>query len=425
MKKKEVIKTVIREFHLRKKFDVKKRELDIPINSGKIITLIGARRSGKSSCFYYTINQLTKTINKEQIIFINFEDERLDLKLDELDLILQGYLELYPENNLEDCYIFFDEIQNIDGWEKFVRRVYDTITKNIFITGSNSKLLSSEIATSLRGRTLTFNVYPLSFREFLDFKNIEIDFYTTKSKALIKTSLESYLLTGGFPELCFVDSKYHIKILQEYFDVMIFKDLIQRYNITNIVALKFFLKRLIASSTKELSVNKIYNELKSNGIKIGKNTLYDFLEYAQNIFLAFLLPKYTTKLINKELGDKKIYSIDMGLNRAIDFSFTNNLGKALENAVFLELIRREKEPFYYTNKKSECDFVIKEQNSFIPIQVALNIEDEDTKKREIKGLIEVCKELNLNKGFIITLDTQDEFEINGIKIEVIPFYKWA
>ncbi len=425
MKKKEVIKTIIREFHLRKEFEVKKRDLLLPTKSGKIVTLIGARRSGKSSIFYDLINTLSKKISKEFIIFINFEDERLDLSVDELNLILQSYLELYPNHSLEECYFFFDEIQNIKGWEKFVRRLYDTVSKNIFVTGSNSKLLSSEIATSLRGRTLTFEVFPLSFKEFLDFNEIEIDFYTTQSRALIKSMLERYLQIGGFPELVFLDEKYHLQTLQEYFDVMIFKDLIERYNISNVVALKFFLKRLIASTAKELSVNKIFNELKSNGIKIGKNSLYDFLEYAQNIFLAFLLPKYTTKLINLELGDKKVYSIDMGLNRAIDFSFSNNLGKALEEAVFLELKREKKEIFYFSNKKSECDFLVKEQDGFSPLQVALHMDEEDTRQREIRGIVTVCKEFRLSKGTIITLDLEEELVVDGITINIIPFYKWA
>ena len=174
------------------------------------------------------INKLSLTVEKTKILFLNFEDERLDLKIDDLDLILQSYSELYPSQDLKECYFFFDEIQNINGWEKFIRRVYDTISKNIFITGSNSKLLSSDIATSLRGRTLSFEVFPLSFKEYLSFKDIEVDLYSSKSLAYIKNALNSYLKDGAFPETLFLEDRYKNQTLQEYFNVLLYKDLSQR-----------------------------------------------------------------------------------------------------------------------------------------------------------------------------------------------------
>lgn len=203
MKKKEQLKQIIRDFHLQESFYVIPRELKPPLDTKKIITLIGVRRCGKTSILYEMINTLAQTIEKTKIFFINFEDERLNLSTDELDLLLQAFMELYPKQNLSECYFFFDEIQNILGWEKFVRRVYDTISKNIYITGSNSKLLSSEIATSLRGRTLSFEVFPLSFKEYLTFKDISIDLYSTKSLAHIKNAFALFLKNGGFPRLCF------------------------------------------------------------------------------------------------------------------------------------------------------------------------------------------------------------------------------
>ena len=424
MKKKELIKRIIRDFHLSDDFDVRSRDLQLPHNTQKIITLVGVRRCGKTSLLYDAINNLAKTVDKTKILFINFEDERLELKADELDLILQGFSELYPQHDLGECYLFFDEIQNIAGWEKFVRRVYDTVSKNLFITGSNSKLLSSEIATSLRGRTLSFEVFPLSFGEYLRFKEIEVDFYSSKSLAFIKNALGRYLREGGFPEIVFMDERYKIKTLQEYFNVLLYRDLIERYKITNTVALKFFLKRIIASSTKQISINKIYNDLKSNGIKIGKNSLYDFLEYAQNIYLSLVLHKYDKSLINKELGEKKVYSIDTGLINAIAFKFSDDIGKALENAVFLELKRKHKELYYYADAKSECDFVVMEKNRVTKaLQVAYDISNDETKNREIKGLVNACKKFDLKSGTIITYDTEDETVHQGIKIESIPFYK--
>lgn len=426
MKKKQLLKQIIRDFHLSENFDVKPRNIQPPIDTKKIITLIGVRRCGKTSIFYHMINQLIEKIEKTKILFLNFEDERFGLNSDELDLILQAYMELYPSYKLSECYFFFDEIQNIPNWEKFIRRMYDTISKNIFITGSNSKLLSSEIATSLRGRTLNFEIFPLSFKEYLSFKDIEVDFYSSKSLAFIKNAQESFLKNGSFPEILFLEEIYANKTLQEYFNVLLYKDLAERYNITNTVALKFFLKRIISSSTKQISINKIFNELKSSGIKIGKNTLYEFLEYVQNIYLALTLQKYDNSLINKELGEKKIYSIDIGLNNATAFRFSDDIGKSLENAIFLELKRKEFDIYYYRTSKSECDFLVFDKNTISDIiQVTFDMSDENTKNREIKGLIEACKNFDLKSGTIITFDSEDELIENGIKIKIIPFYKWS
>ena len=426
MIKKEQLKVIIRDFHLTDHFDVKPRKLQPPFDTGKIITLIGVRRCGKTSILYDMINRLSHRMEKTKILFLNFEDERLDLKAEELDLVLQGFSELYPEQDLGECYFFFDEIQNISGWEKFVRRLYDTVSKNIFLTGSNSKLLSTEIATALRGRTLSFEVYPLSFAEYLSFKEIAVDLYSSKSLAHMKNAQNSFLKEGAFPEILFLEDAYKNRVLQEYFNVLLYKDLAERYHITNTVALKFFLKRIIASSTKQISINKIYNEVKANGIKIGKNTLYDFLEYVQNIYLALTLQKYDNSLVNKELGEKKIYSIDIGLNNATEFKFSDDIGKSLENAVFLELKRRGSDVYYYRDGSSECDFVVHEKKSIVEaLQVTFDMSDEDTKKRELKGLLNACKEFGLHRGFIVTYDSEDELCIDGIEIEMIPFYKWS
>ncbi len=426
MKKKEQLKQIIRDFHLSENFDVKPRNLQPPVDTKKIITLIGVRRCGKTSILYEMINKLSKTIDKTSILFLNFEDERLELKADELDLILQSFLELYPQKDLKKCYFFFDEIQNITGWEKFVRRLYDTVSKNIYITGSNSKLLSSEIATSLRGRTLSYEVYPLSFSEYLAFKDIEVDLYSSKSLAYIRNAEVKFLKDGAFPEILFLDEQYANQTLQEYFNVLLYRDLAERYNITNTIALKFFLKRIIASTTKQISINKIYNELKSSGIKIGKNTLYDFLDYIQNIYLAFTLQRYDNSLVNKELGEKKIYTVDIGLNNATEFRFSDNIGKSLENAVFLELKRRGRELFYYRDTNSECDFIVQKGSQIVQaLQVTYDMSDEETAKREIKGLLTACKKLNLSHGYIITYESEDEILEDGVNIILTPFYKWA
>ena len=416
MKKK--IKQIIRDFYLQKPFEVHSRELQLPINTQKIITLMGVRRCGKTSILYETINRLTKTIDKKRILFFNFEDERFELNQESLDLILQAYMELYPEIEMKDTYLFFDEIQNVDGWEKFVRRVYDGVSKNIFITGSNSKLLSRDIATSLRGRTITYEVFPLSFREYLAFENIEVDLHSTKSLAFIHNRLEKFLHEGAFPETVLFDERIREKILQDYYNVMIYKDLIERFEIKNTEALKFFLKRILASSTKLLSINKIYNDLKSSGFKIGKNSLYAYLGYVEDIYLSLTLDKYSQKITTQT--DKKVYSIDIGFNNTLLYKFSDDIGKSMENAVFLELRRREKEIYYHTDRTSECDFVVVEKGRVVQaIQVTYEMENEKTRDREFKGLVNACNQYGLNKGFIITYEEEGTYEEDGVRIELV------
>ncbi len=425
MQKKYIIKNLLKEFHHSTLPNLVRRDYNIPIGSGKIITLIGARRSGKTFLLYQLMSVLTVEITINRLIFVNFEDERLELEAREMDLILQAYLELYPEfQDLSQCYFFFDEIQNISGWEKFIRRIYDTVSKNIFITGSNAKMLSSEIATTLRGRSISYSIYPLSFLEMLTFQNITPKLHTPKTRANIYHALEQYLYSGGFPELQFLPNPdLRRKILQEYYQVMLFRDIVERYQISNIIALKFFLKRLYASTTKQVSINRIYNELKSAGIRTGKNLLYSFLEQAEAIFMVGILKKYAYKISTQELSEKKVYAIDNGLANAVNFNFSSNLGKALEQIIFWELKRRlsELDSLFYYRDNVECDFIIQRDEAIIAaIQVCYSLDDPDTKKREIKGLLQVCKLFELKQGIIISYDSFEDFEVDGINIKVIP-----
>jgi hypothetical protein len=423
--KKELLKQIIRDFHVSPLPALKRRTLQVPIDTGKIITLVGVRRSGKTSYLFNLIEDLLKQdVPKNRILYVNFEDERLDLKTEELDLLLQAYQELYPDMQLNECSFFFDEIQNIDSWDKFVRRVYDKGMKNIFITGSNARFLSSEISTSLRGRTISYEVFPLSFGEYLSFKDVVPDVNSSRSIAQINHHLAAYLKNGGFPEVIGYDDALRNRVLQEYFNVMIYRDLLERYAIKNLPALKFFLKRIMASATKQVSVNNIYNELKSSGFKIGKTQLYDNLDACVNIYMAQILRKHTHSLVDRELGEKKIYAIDNGLLNAIDYKFSNDTGKSLEQAVFLELRRREKDISFFKDK-AECDFIVKQGADITEaIQVTVTLSDDKTRKREIRGLMDCCNEFGLQHGLIVTLDSSEEFELNGIKVNVMPLYRW-
>lgn len=421
---KDIIKNIILENQNTNLPPIIKRRLQLPINPKMIVSLIGSRRSGKTWLMYDMINNLLGDgLEKEKVLFINFEDERLMFDTGSLDLIIQAYSELFPIFDFKDVYIFFDEIQNVPGWQKFVRRIFDTKTRNIFITGSNSKYLSTEIATELRGRTISYRVFPLSFSEYLDFNKVEKQMYPQKNKSTIIHFAEKFITQGGFPETVFLEGKLRLKILQEYFNVMIFRDMVERYQISNVDTLKFFIKKIFAGVTKPFSVNKAYNDLKSMGYKISNKYLYEYFNYCNDVFLCQSISRFNFSEIRQAKSDKKTYIIDNGMLAAIEFSTSENRGKLLENMVFLEFLKAEKEIFYFKGLY-ECDFVVREENNLLPVQVTWSLEDKNTMEREIKGLAEACDYLGVKVGTIISFDQEEEIEYYDYHFSVIPFYKY-
>src|SRR6266540_3891726 len=317
MNKKELLKTIITDSQSRKLPTVWNRALTIPANSTKIVTLTGVRRSGKTYHLFDTMNQLKASgVSPEQLLYINFEDERLHIDGDEMDVILQAYQELYPHLILSDCYFFFDEIQEVEGWEKFVDRLYSSVSQHVFVTGSNSRLLSKEIATALRGRTITFEIYPLSFSEFVHVVRPGLNPHSSADKAQLLSFFERVLHEGGFPEIITQQDDLKDKILQEYFSVMLLRDLVERYAISQVAILKYFCRRVIGASAGEFSVNKVYNELKSQGYRVGKDGLYSYQENVDAIYMGRFISKYSESVVKSEGSQKKVYVIDQGLGSA-------------------------------------------------------------------------------------------------------------
>jgi len=421
---KNIIKEIIQENQYAELPQPMERNVNIDIESNTIVSLIGVRRSGKTYLLYDTILKLKKNgVPKAHIVFINFEDERLNLKMQDLDLIIQAYTELYPESDLNNVYFFFDEIQNVHGWEKFIRRIYDTKSQHIFITGSNAKLLSTEIATALRGRTITYVVYPLNLAEYLNFNKVDQRLYPQKNKSKIVHNTEKFLFNGGFPDTINMSQSTRIKLLQQYFNVMIFRDIVERYTIVNIDVLKFFIKKIFANVTKPFSINKAYNDLKSMGYKISNKYLYNYFEYCNDIFLSQSIGRFDYSAIKQAKSEKKTYIIDTGLLASIDFSMSSNKGKLLENMVFLEFLKSGCELSYFKNKY-ECDFIVKQDESYLPVQVAYEILNDETKIREIKGLAEACEYLQVTKGVIITFDYEETLQYGNLSIVFCPVYKY-
>jgi predicted AAA+ superfamily ATPase len=420
---KEVIKSIIKDFHKSPKHNYKERNLSVPLNSKKIITIIGSRRTGKTYFLYQLMDKLPVNVKRQDLIYINFEDERLNLKGEDLHLIIESYYELYPENK-NQLYFYFDEIQNIQNWERFVRRIYDTVSKNIVITGSSSKLLSKEIATSLRGRSISYELFPLSFNEYLSFNEIDPDdTYSTRNKARIVKAFNDYLFDGGYPEIVNYDRELKIKTMQSYLDVMIYRDIIERYDIKNPTALKYFIKKSLSNVSNYLSVNKLFNELKSSGIKIAKDTIYDFINYVNDCYMIFLVNIYSESINVQNSNEKKLYCIDNGIANSVSFKFSENKGRLLENAIYMHLRAKGKEIFYYSEKK-ESDFVLQKNSK---VNAALQVTTElnnSNKEREVEGLMEALRYFKLKEGIIITLDQSDEIVLENKHISVIPAWKW-
>lgn len=403
---------------------IQRMHVSIPLKSGMIITITGARRCGKTHLLKQTIRSVTEQgIPLKQTIFLNFEDERLNLNATDLDLILQSCYELFPEQNPADFWFFFDEIQNIEGWEKFIRRVYDNVSQNIYLTGSNSKMLASEIATELRGRSINFTLYPFSLREYLNFHNAPQKHLTTVDRAKITTLTKNFILNGGFPEISKAPPELRIKILQEYFNVMIYRDIVERYEISNPETLKFFIKKALVSVTSPFSVNKTYNDLKSMGYRVSNKYLYEYLEHSTAAFLLETVDKFHFSEIKREKSDKKVYAIDQGLLAAINYSHSQNLGTLLENMVYLEF-RKWGNRVYYFKELYECDFIVEENNAFIPVQVSWTLKDALTRDREINGLLKACRHIGANSGVIITFDETSLHEVNNISIQCIPVWEY-
>jgi predicted AAA+ superfamily ATPase len=308
-------------------------------------------------------------------------------------------------------------------WEKFVRRVYDSVTKNIFITGSNSKFLSTDIATSLRGRSINYELFPLSFKEFLPHVKAPLSFYKPENKAAIIYAQKKFMLNGGFPEVVLFDDEIRIKSLQEYYNVMLYKDLIERYRITNLPIVKFFIKRVFESVTSPLSINKIYNELKSQGYKVGKNSLYNLIEEIESIYLTLSVKKYNNSILKQELSEKKYYCIDNGLLNSVTYSLTENYGKLFENMVCLEMKKTQKDVFFFKDKH-ECDFILMEKGKKSIVQVCYSLGNPITQEREIKSIEQIANYFKLKEASIISFDEEGEFIQGGITIRIIPFYKY-
>jgi predicted AAA+ superfamily ATPase len=400
--------------------DIKISELPIK----RAVSIIGPRRAGKTYLMFHEIRVLLeKNTEKSRLLYINLESDLLiGCELSDLRTMIELFYEIYPENKNKKVYLFLDEIQVVSGWEKFVRAVMDTENLQVYVSGSSSKLLSKEIATSLRGRTITYYVYPFSFREYLRAKGFKTETYLSSSqKAFLLNFLDKFL-NGSYPEAVFFEDEKE-KILREIMDVTIYRDVVERFKVKNIKVLKLLLKNLIASTY--FSVHGFYKYLKSVGIKVSKNTLYSYVDNFIDAMVLFTLKSYSESYKKKEQTVPKPYFVDNGL---LVVNGIESKGRLMENAVFMELIRRnfstDNSLFYFDSQK-EVDFVLKEEGKIARlIQVCYDIDDFKTKERELSALAKAGDELKCNDMVVITYDYENAEDYKGREIKFVPLWKW-
>ncbi|MCX6766587.1 MAG: ATP-binding protein [Candidatus Moranbacteria bacterium] len=378
------------------------------LTSRKISVISGIRRSGKSTL----LKQIS--LGFSSFSYLNFEDERmLDFSHQDFNALYGTFLELYGE---QEVYLF-DEIQNISGWEKFVRRLFED-GKKIFVTGSNAKLLSSELATTLSGRHIKFELYPFSFREFLKFHDFPAKKnYTTVEKGLLRRRLNQYMEYGGFPEVVVSRNKEELK--QLYQDVLM-KDLLVRFKIRETKGFRDVALFLLSNVSTPVSFNSIRNLLGIRSVTSVKN----YVDYFEEAYLFYSLFKFDYSVKKQIINDRKIYCVDTGIVNAVAFRFSENVGRMIENLVFIELKRRGADVFYFKGKK-ECDFLVRNGlKAGEAIQVTEGLGNSKTEKREIDGLLEAMEKFKLKKGLIITRDEEGIRRSGGKAILVVPLWKW-
>ena len=410
------MKELFKQIILEKQDWIKRLKLvsrEIEIESAANYVFTGLRRAGKSYFLYQIALQKISKNKIQEILMINFEDERLvELTNMDLQLILEAYREMFSVQPM----IFLDEIQNVPQWQKFVRRLADEGMR-VYITGSNAEMLSHEIASVLGGRFINKEILPLSFSEFLNFQGIA---HSDQSKYnnerfAIKKAYELYLRFGAFPELIQLDNKR--EFLSNVYQKLFYGDLISRYQISNPQILKLLLKKLAESVNNETSVNRIKNLIKSTGISIGNNTLFDYLSYLEFSFMIASISNYYSKFVEKE-NIKKYYFLDTGI---LGLFLVNQDSKLLENQVYIELRRRGYQ-VYFLKRNTEVDFYIPEYQ--LLIQVSYSLKEKETYDREVKGLEKAMKEFNIDNGMVITYDESDEIKSAHGIIKVIPAWIW-
>jgi predicted AAA+ superfamily ATPase len=374
----------------------------------KQITVIsGIRRCGKSTLLLQLMEEF------DEFSYMNFDDERL-LNFSVSDF--QTLLSIFSKFTKSEV-VFFDEIQNVEGWERFIRRIFDEGYK-IFITGSNAKLLSSELATHLTGRYIKIELFPFSFSELLSYHNVNYNKLSSSIRSEIIVLFDYYLIEGGFPEMIkYNDDEFLMRVYED----VLYKGLIVRYKIKNIKQFKNLSQYLFTNFTSSIS----YNSLKTLLNIKSATTVQEYISFLEESYLIFELYKYDFSLKKQFVSNKKVFIIDNGIRNKVALMFSSDKGRFLENLVFIELKRREKDFYFYKTKRNlEIDFLYYDNKQFHLIQVSYGLGDMRTRQREIKAMVDAASELPNTKNLLLTYDEEDTFVDGSVKIKIQPVWKW-
>jgi len=418
--------------------DFLERDLPVPIRRdrrapevpGRAVTVVGMRRVGKTwFCYQRMQDLLARGVPKQRLLYLNFEDDRLlEFQSKDFQTILDVYFGRFPSHKDEDCHLFLDEAQRIEGWEMFVRRVLDTERMSVWITGSSSKLLSKEIASSLRGRSFPVELFPLSFSEFLRFQRVQPPppgGLGAKSRAVLRNMAGRYLEWGGFPEVQFSDDReLRHQILRNHMDVVLLRDIVERHSVSNVVALRRLIAHVLSAPATRFSVNKFYNHLRGQGVSCSKDTLHEYLDHLSDAYLLHQASIHSRSEKARQVNPKKIYISDSGLIDAMAYGRGEDRGAMLENTVYAHLRGRGLRPEYLvTGSGSEVDFLVPGpgEGDRQLVQVCWTLEDEATRRREVGALKEAMEDLRLGAGTIVTWEEEGRAEEG---IQVVPAYRW-
>ncbi len=411
--------------------DLIPRRVDVPDAPGNALAILGMRRTGKTwFCFQRMKELLASGVPRERMLYINFEDERLlGFTAADFQPLLDAFYRRNPGIMTEVCHFYFDEIQTIEGWPQFVRRLLDNSQSQITVTGSSARLLGSEIHTSLRGRALPCEMFPFSFPEYVIAKGGACPerMPSSQGRMELERACETYLLAGGFPGTLTLEPITRRQMLQQYLDVVILRDVIERHGVTSVPALRALVRHILHSPAGRLSVNKVYNDFRSRGLACSKNGLHAFVDYLSDAYLIYAVPIHTRNERVRRANPLKIYLVDTGLLSAASADITADRGALLENLVFLHLRRSGAIiEYFHAAQGVETDFIVRDALSGAVlecIQVCWSLESPSTRQREVRGLQAAMEALSCPHATIVTWRDGPEIEAPP-GINVVPAWRY-
>lgn len=427
----EALATLIAEFEERELPRPTPRAVPIAELPGKADALVGMRGVGKTWRMVQHMRELLdRGVPRRCLLYINLEDERLSLQATELSQITDAWYSRHPDVITQEHWLYLDEVQNVPGWERFVRRLLDRGNVHVLITGSSSKMLSAEIATSLRGRALTAEVLPFGFAEALRHAGQSAPSVWPvgpAERARLVHGFDTYLEVGGFPEVQGLDAPTRRRVLQEYVDVAVLRDVIERHQVTQVRALRWLVRRLLGTPAGRFSANRLHRDLRSQGVPVGKDTVHELLAHVEDAHLIHTLPLWTASAARQQSNPRKAYAVDPALARTAAFAHPEDLGHRLENVVYLELRRRGLVELGYldTAEGFEVDFCGRDAEGALRlVQVCARLSDPGTRDRELRALAAGMAELGLAEATLVTLYDEDRVRLGPGTVRVVPAWRW-